>query len=202
VKSQKLNAIGLSLLTLLASMTACNGSTVAQDIVTWTPTIISTANVVGSTVSVLAPQYALVIAPAVAGFDIAAQTLSNQAQAYLANPGQTTLQALQTQVTTFAASVNAAMLQAAKITDPASQQKILVAIQALSVGVNAVLALVASIKGNTATAAPAAVRIAQVEPLMNRDLTIRIVADHYGVSAERAAFQVDVNTALLERAGF
>lgn len=204
MKAQKLNALALSMLMLLACVTGCTTSSVAQDIVNWTPTIISTANVVSTTVSALDPSIAdkAAIAAATAGFDIAAQTLANQAQAYLSNPGQTTLQAIQTQVTTFQQSVNAALLTAARITNPQSQQQVLVAIQALAVGVNAVLALVASIKGNTVSASTAAVKIAQVEPLMDRNGTVAMIAEHYGISSARAAFQIDVNTALLERAGF
>jgi hypothetical protein len=180
----------------------CSATTVAQDIVNWTPTIVSTAQTVASTVAILAPQDAVIIGTATAGFTVAADTLANQAKAYRANPGQTTLQALQTQVTTLQQSVNAAMLQAVKITNPQSQQQIIVAIQALSVGVNAVLALVASLKGNTVAASASAVKIAQIEPYLDRNLTVQMVAAHYADPRFVAVYQVDRAQSELVAAGF
>lgn len=198
----KLSVLLLCSVLLMGSMAGCSGSQVAQDIVNWTPTIISTANVVGSTVAALAPADAAVISVGVAGFDVMAQTVSNQASAYLANPNATLLQALQSQVTTFQQSVNSAVLQAVKITDPASQQKVIASIQALSVGVNAVLALIASISGNTVSASQAAVKVAQVEPLMDRRMTVAMVAAHYGESDARASAQVEWAQAKLAAVGF
>lgn len=198
----KLGALMLCSVLLMGTMVGCTGQQVAQDIVNWTPTIVSTANVVGTTVSALAPADAVVISAAVAGFDVAAQTLSNQAQAYLANPNATLLQALQTQVSTFQQSVNSAVLQAVKISNPQSQQEVIAAIQALSVGVNAVLALIASIKGNTVSAAQAAVKMAMVEPYLDRKQAVAMVAAHYHESEAAASAQIDWTQAKLAQAGF
>jgi hypothetical protein len=198
----KLGVIMLCAVLLMGSMVGCSGQQVAQDIVNWTPTIVSTANVVGTTVAALDPVNAVVISAAVAGFDVAAQTISNQAQAYLAKPNATLLQALQVQVSTFQQSVNSALLQAVKISNPSSQQQVIGAIQALSVGVNAVLALIASIQGNTVTASQAAVKVAQVEPLMDRRRTVAMVAAHYGESEAEASVQVDWTQRKLAQAGF
>lgn len=201
--TQKLGALALcSLLALSTLTTGCTSKSVAQDIVNWTPTVVSTAQVVATTVAALDPASAAVIAGAVAGFDLAANTLSTQAQAYLANPNQTTLQAIQTQITTFQQQVNTALLQAAKIINPASQQKVLTDIQALAVGVNAILALVASIQGNTVQASAQAVKIAQVENLMDHKLTVAMVAAHYGESEQVAAVRVEAAESRLALAGF
>ncbi len=188
---------------LMGSMAGCSGSQVAQDIVNWTPTMVSTANVVGTTVAALDPLDAGVISGFVAGFDVTVETVSNQAQAYLANPNATLLQALQTQVTTFQQSVNSALLQAVKISNPASQQKVIASIQALSVGVNAGgLRWIASIKGNTVAASQAAVKVAMVEPLMDRRVTVAMVAAHYGESDVEASRRVDLAEAKLAAVGF
>lgn len=202
ISSAKLGVLMLISVMLMGSMAGCTGKQVAQDIVNWTPTIISTANVVGTTVSALAPQDAILISALVAGFDVTAQTISNQAQAYLANPNATLLQALQTQVSTFQQSVNSALLQAVKVGNLASQQRIIAAIQALSVGVNAVLALIATIKGNTVAASQAAIKVAQVEPLMDRRKIVAMVAAHYGESETEASVQVEWTNMKLAQVGF
>jgi hypothetical protein len=184
-------------------MTGCNSVSVAQQIVNWAPTIVSTADLVATSVSTLAPQDAAIIAASVAGFDAGANLISSGAAAYLANPNQNTLQALETQVTTFQQNVTTALLQAARIVDPASQQKMLLGIQAVAVGVNAVLALLVSIKGSTVTpASAAAVKLAQVELLMDRQLTVRMVANHYQEPEFIASAQVAYARHELEQAGF
>jgi hypothetical protein len=203
--TQKLGAVMLiSLLVSAPFQVGCSAASVAQDIVNWTPTIVSTANVVSTTVAALDPSIVdkAAIAAATATFDVAAQTLSNQAAAYLAHPSQTLIQAIQTQVSTFQQSVNAALLTAARITNPASQQQVLLAIQALAVGVNAVLALVASITHSTAAASASAVKIAAVAPLLDRNRTVRMVAAHYSEPQWVAALQVDRAEAQLVAAGY
>ena len=140
----------------------------------WTPTVISTANTVGATVSLLAPQDALIIAAAVTGFDAAAQLFANQAQTYLNNPGASArFQQLQAQVLAFQQNVNAVLsCRQRAIVDPkASQQKIMLAIQALaSTALTAVLGLISTIKGNTVSpallTAPGGQQTSEVLPLM------------------------------------
>ena len=195
-----------ALITLLLTVpftTGCNTQSAAQQIVNWTPTIVSTANVVATSVALLDPQDASIVAASVSGFNAGANLISSLAAAYLTNPNQTTLQALETQVTTFQQNVNVAILRAARIVNPASQQKILMAIQAVAVGVDAVLAILVSIKGATITPASATtIKIAQVEPLMDRQLTVRMIAAHYQESAFAASMRVDYATYALAQAGF
>jgi hypothetical protein len=207
MKTVRIGALALISLVLVGTLpvVGCNATTAAEDIVAWTPTVISTANTVGATVSLLAPQDAVIIAAAVAGFDAAAQLFSNQAQTYLKNPGASALQQLQAQVLAFQQNVNSALLQAAKIVDPASQQKIMVAIQGLATALTAVLGLISTIKGNTvspaAITAPA-IKTSEVLPLMNRDLVLKEIAAHYGESTEQAAIQLDGMQARLAAVGF
>jgi hypothetical protein len=171
--------------------------------VTWTPTIASAANLVAQSVSALEPQDKLIIAESVSMFATGSNLISTQAAAYLANPNQTTLAALETQVTTFQSQVNTALLQAARIVNPNSQQNILLEIQGVAVGVNAVLALLVNIKGSTVTPASAtAVKLAQVMPLMDRQLAVRMVAAHYQESELFASARISYGQYTLEQAGF
>ena len=122
----------------------------AQDIVNWTPALQSAVATVDSTAALLAPADAPVFAAATVGFDAASNLLVAQAKAYLANPTAGVLAQLQTQVVTFQQQVNAALLQAAKIVNPASQQHALAAIQAVATVVSAILALVQSVSSKAA----------------------------------------------------
>ena len=180
---------------LLASMqTACSGVTVAQDIVNWTPALQSAVSVIDSTASVLAPQDAAVFTAATVGFDAASNLLVAQAKTYLTNPSASVLAELQAQVVSFQQSVNAALLAAVKIVNPASEQKAMTDINAVATVVNAILALVLSISSKAAAgrmAAAAQIKIARVETPARLNESIGIVARHYGLSDLQA--QVTVN---------
>jgi len=173
-------------------MSACSGVTIAQDIVNWTPTVVSTATTIGQVVASLDPAEATIIAAATTGFVAAADLFSNQAKTYLANPTASALQQLQAQILGFQQNVNAALLQAVKIVNPASQQRIMLAIQGLATALTAVLALISTIKGNTLSvgviAAP--IKVSMVEPLMNQQEQIRMIAAHYGTSEKQAQIQI------------
>ncbi|HUB51176.1 MAG TPA: hypothetical protein VL986_03460, partial [Terracidiphilus sp.] len=97
------------------------------------------------------------------------------------------------------------LLAAVKIVDSASQKHALQAIEAVSTIVNAMLALVESVSSKAAVAQmaqAAQIKIAAVEPLMDREAAAEMVAAHYGESL--AAARIDVaNAELAEmRAGF
>jgi len=64
----------------------------AQDIVNWTPTIISAAQTIDATVATLDPANAAVILLAGTTFTAAATLVEAQAKTYLANPTATALQ--------------------------------------------------------------------------------------------------------------
>ncbi len=130
-QSAKLGAWALiALLLPLPFVSGCSGTTVAQDIVNWTPALQSAVATVDSTAALLAPADAPMFAAATVGFDAASNLLAAQAKAYLANPSASALAQLQNQIVTFQQQVNAALLQAARIVDPASQPHALAAIQA------------------------------------------------------------------------
>ena len=183
----------IALLLPLPFMSGCSGKTVAQDIVNWTPALESAVATVDSTAALLAPADAPVFAAATAGFDAASNLLVAQAKAYLANPNATVLAELQSAVVTFQQTVNSAVLQAAKITNAASQQHVLAAINGVATIVTAILALVQSISSKVAQArmsANSTVKLAQIEPYLNRDQSAAIVAGHYGEPVAWAQIQV------------
>jgi len=206
VTSSKLGAWALiALLLPLPFMGGCSGVNVAQDIVNWTPTLQGAVATVDTTAALLAPLDAPVFAAATIGFDAASNLLAAQAKAYLANPGASTLGQLQNQVVTFQQQVNAALLQAGKIINPASQQHALSAIQAVATIVSAMLALVQSVSSKTAVAQMAGrstVKTASIERYMDADLAVRMVAGHYGEPVGMARIQVSQAEQNAVMAGF
>ncbi len=170
------------LLLPLPWMEGCNATAVAQDIVNWTPALQSAVATVDSTASLLAPADAPIFSAATVGFNAASNLLVNHAKAYLANPSAGTLTLLQTQVTTFAQQVNAALLDAAKIVNPASQQHALAAIQAVATIVSAILALVQSVSSKAAVvrmAAASTIKQAAVAPYLDNARAAETIAVHY-----------------------
>jgi len=183
----------IALLLPLPWIEGCSGKTVAQDIVNWTPSLESAVDTVDSTAALLAPADAPLFAAATSGFDAASNLLVAQAKAYLANPSGATLAQLQTQIVTLEQQVNAALLQAVKIVNPASQQHALAAIQAVGTIAMAILALVQSISSKSAVARMASastIKLASVEPSWNRLQAAQIVAAHYGEPVTLAQIQM------------
>jgi hypothetical protein len=183
----------IALLLPLPFMGGCSGSTVAQDIVNWTPALTSAVATVDSTGALLAPADAPIFAAATAGFDAASTLLVAQAKAYLANPSTTVLAQMQAQVVTLQQQVNAALLTNVRITNPASQQHALAAVQAVAVVVSAILALVQSVSSKAQVAQMAAqstIKLAAVRPYLDEGRAGRMVAAHFGEPAELAQLQV------------
>jgi len=183
----------ISLLLPLPFMGGCSGVTVAQDIVNWTPALQSAVATVDSTASLLAPADAPIFVAATVGFDAASNLLVAQARAYLANPSASVLAQMQAQVVTLQQQVNGALLNSAKITDPASQQHALAAVQAVAVVVSAILALVQSISTKAQVAQMAAessIKLAEVRPYLDEAGAGLVVAAHYGEPVEMARTQV------------
>jgi hypothetical protein len=206
LSNAKLGAWALiALLLPLPFIAGCSGATVAQDIVNWTPALQSAVATVDSTAALLAPVDAPIFAAATVGFDAASNLLVAQANAYLANPSAGTLALIQTQVVTFQQQVNSALLQAAKIVNPASQKHALAAVQAVGTIVSAILALVQSISSKAAVAQMAAhstIKLASVEPLMDRSQAAAIVAAHYGEPVALARIRMAQVERLQLREGF
>ncbi|MGO9776213.1 MAG: hypothetical protein ACLQGT_12185 [Terracidiphilus sp.] len=195
----------IALLLPLPFTAGCSGTSVAQNIVNWTPALQSAVATVDSTATLLAPADAPIFTAATVGFDAASNVLVAQAKAYLANPTAPVLQQLQTAVVAFQQQVNAALLQAARISNPASQQHVLNAINAVATVVSAMLALVMSISSKAAVARMAlqsTIKLASVRPYMDEGKAAALVASHYGEPVKLAAMQVanlEVNAA---QAGF
>jgi hypothetical protein len=204
--TQKLGVWALiALLLPLPFMAGCNGVKVAQDIVNWTPALQSAVGVANSACAILGPADAAICAAATVGFDAGSNLVVAQAKTYLANPNATFLAELQAQVVAFQQNVNTALLQAAKITNSASQQHVLQAIGAVAAIVNAMLALVESISSKAQVARMAAastIKLAQVEPYLDRAQEAGIVARHYGEPVELARIQMEQSREQLVYAGF
>ena len=195
----------IALLLQLPFVGGCSGTSVAQNIVNWTPALQSAVATVDSTAALLAPADAPIFAAATAGFDVASNLLVAQAKAYLANPTAGVLVQLQTAVVAFQQQVNASLLSAAKIANPASQKSILNAINAVGTVVLAILALVQSASSKVAVARMASqstIKLATVRPYLDEGKAAAMVAGHYGEPVEWAraqVAQVELNAA---QAGF
>lgn len=190
----KLGAWALvALLLPLPFLGGCSGSSVAQDIVNWTPALQSAVATVDSTAALLAPADAPAFTAATASFDAASNLLAAQAKAYLANPSASVLAQMQVSVVALQQSVNAALLQAARIMDTGSQQHALAAIQAVGAIVSAILALVQSVSSRAAIARMAAdstIKLATVRPYMDEGKAAEMVASHYGEPVALARVQI------------
>jgi len=201
----KLGAWMLIALLLSSTLTGCSAASVAQDIVNWTPSLESAIATVDSTASLLAPMDAPIFAAATTGFDAAANLLEVQAKAYLANPSASILARLQAQVVTFQQQVNSSLLAVVKIADSASQKHALSAIQAVATIVNAMLALVESVSSKAAVAhmaQAAQIKLAAIEPLLDSNQAVAMVAAHYDVPVAEAQVQVALAERMEMQAGF
>ena len=192
-KSRTLGVWALMLLLfILPFQVGCTGTQVAQNIVNWTPTIISAAQTIDATVATLDPAQAVLIIAAGTTFTAAANLLKAQAQTYLDNPTATALQQLQAQALAFQTNVSTALLNAVHITNSASQQKVTTYLNAAITGISAILALIATIKGSTVSPASvtANATVAAAMRLVDRHQAIALVAQHYGEPQFVAAYQV------------
>jgi hypothetical protein len=203
----KLGALMLSavLITGTLPVAGCSGVTVAQDIVNWTPALQSAVSVVDSTAAVLAPVDAPIFMAATATFDAATNLLVAQCKAYLANPSASLLAQLQSQIVTFQQQVNTALLQTARIVNPTSQTHALASINGVAVIVNAIFGLIESISSKASAAqmaAQATIKISQVQPYLNQNLSARLVADHYIEPVFVARIQIAHAQAAAIQAGF
>jgi CheY-like chemotaxis protein len=195
----------IALLLQMPFVSGCSGTTVAQDIVNWTPALQSAVATIDSTAALLAPEDAPIFIAATAGFDDASNLLVAQAKAYLANPSASVLAQLQSAVVTFQQQVNASLLQAAKITNANSQQHVLNAINAVATVVTAMLALVSSISSKSAVAwmaSQSTIKLADVQPYINEDKAVAMVAGHYGEPVVLARVQVAQLELSAAQAGF
>ena len=195
----------IALLIPLPWIEGCSATAVAQDIVNWTPALQSAVATVDSTAALLTPADAPIFTAATSSFDVASNLLVTQAKAYLANPSASALQQLQTQVVTFQQEVSAALLQAAKIVNPASQAHALSAIQAVATIVNTILSLVASISSKAAVAnmsAATRVKLSMIRPYLDRTRAAEILAVHYNEPAALARAQMERAEQAEMNAGF
>lgn len=173
----------------------CNGVSLAQDIVNWTPALESSAATVAASASILLPADAILIAASLAAFNGVANLIKAEAQAYLANPGQSTLQALQTGIITLQQQVSSALLSAVKIVDPNTQKVVTNGLNAVATIVNAIISLITQIKGNTISSTAVALaktsKLIKLQELPNFEPNVELVAVHYNIpyhAAEQLIF--------------
>jgi hypothetical protein len=195
----------IALLLPLPFMGGCSETSVAQNIVNWTPALESAVATVDSTGALLVPADAAIFTAATAGFDAASSVLVNEAKAYLAHPTASVLAQLQAAVVTFQQNVNASLLSAAKITNPISQAHVLNAINGVATIVTALLALVTSISSKAEVARMASestIKLAAVQPYLDEGNAAVMVAAHCGEPAAVAQAQVAQAELSAARAGF
>jgi hypothetical protein len=186
-------------------LTGCSAAGAAQDIVNWTPTLQSAVATVDSTAALLDPVDAPIFVAATLGFDAASNLLVAQAKAFLANPKAEVLQQLQMAIVTLQQQVNASLLQAARIHNPASQQHALNAINAVGTVVNAILGIVQSVSSKQALARMASqsnLKLSEVLPYLDQDQAAEMLAAHYGEPVKLAQMQVARGIDSATRAGF
>jgi hypothetical protein len=195
----------IALLLPLPFASGCSAEKVAQEIVNWTPPLESAVATVDSTAALLDPGAAPAFAAVTAGFDAASNLLISQANAYLANPSAGVLAQLQAQVVTFQQQVNAALLEAAKIVDPASQKHAVAALQAVATIVTAMMSLIASISSKAAVqsmAAQSQIKFSEVHSLLTDSRSAQLVAAHYEEPVWMARLQVEQAGYAMAQAGF
>lgn len=190
----------------------CSGQSIAQDIVNWTPALQSWAATAASAASVLLPADAALIAAALAAFDAASNLVASEAKAYLANPGQTTLQALQTAVITLQQNISQALLTVVRIVNPNSQTLITNQLNAGATIINSILALILQIKGNTVATTTAAMKASGKTAFLtiqdvkrgNPQMAFKvdIVANHYDIAQHKAANDIQYAILQLQQEGF
>jgi hypothetical protein len=194
----------IALLMPLPFTSGCSAEKVAQEIVNWTPSLASAVATVDSTAALLDPADAPVFASVTSGFNSASKVLISQAQAYLANPSANLLAQLQIQVVTFEQQVNVALLEAAKIVNPASQRHALAALQAVATVVTAMMSLIASVSSTAAVqsmAAQSQIKLSAVQPMLDDSRSAQLVAVHYEEPVSMAHRQVQQANYALAQAG-
>ncbi len=165
----------IALLLPLPWMTGCTQQQkidVAQEIVNWTPALISTADTVNASIMALDPATVVVLGPITAAINVLAPQFETAAKNYLANPSQTTLQVVQALIVQIQQNVNSSLLAAVKITNPASQASATKNINLLATIANTLLALIQGISTNAQVAAMATqvhVTLAEVRPYLDQD---------------------------------
>lgn len=195
----------IMLLIPLPWLQGCTSTTVAQDIVNWTPSLQSAVATVDSTAALLDPADAPVFATATAGFGAASNLLITQARNYLENPTAGTLAQLQAQIVVLQQQVNGALLMAARIVNPASQQHAMAAIQAVATIVNAILSLVQLVSSKAPVvqmAADSSIKLSAVAPYLDHAGAARMIAAHYGEPLPKAQAQVAQSEQAEAQAGF
>jgi hypothetical protein len=196
VTTQKLSGlmlIAVLLMGTMASMTTTGCTqvqkiSVAQEIVNWTPTFISTANLVNSSIMALDPPTIAILGPLTLAINTLGPEFQKAAQAYLNNPNQTNLQLLQALIVQIQQDANAALLAAVKITNPASQNKATQIINLIATVAQTLLGLIQSISSKAQLVAMShqvRIPLAVVRPYMDQEQMVK--------AADKVTFDLALN---------
>ncbi len=193
ISSRLLGGVALCLLTLSSGfmVTGCTKQqklNVAEQIVNWQPAADSAVQTTLTILEGLTPDPAAQAVEAVIQKSLqgAGTIVRNAAQSYIDNPTNSNLQALQQIVVSVQQTINAQILQAAQISNPASQKSVLQAINGVGTIFNTILSLVQSISSQAqlkAMSEASPIKFAQVRALMDTAAMDRAGA-RYGVNAE------------------
>lgn len=187
--AQRLKGFAACMLVFAASIIGCSKqtqTTVAQEIVNWTPAVVQAVTTIDATAALLLPTEAPIFTAATAGIDAAGTLLSQYAKAYLANPTASALTDLQTAITTLEQNVNTALLQSAGIKDANSQRLALAALNGLGTIALTLLGLIQSISTKAqiqSMSNQVTVALAEVRPLMDAQ-KLNDAARQHGVTVD------------------
>lgn len=195
-----------SLMLVPTGCTQAQKVNVAQEIVNWTPALVSAIDTAGGLVDTLDPGAALIVDPLVAGANALAPQFATAAKNYLANPTQTNIQVVQGLIVQIQNSVNSSLslLQALKVSNPASQQKAIVAVNGIGTIVNTLLGLIQSIssKAQIATMSTAVtVHLAAVQGVLDRK-GMQLASDRVADDLHTIGVPVDLFLNYEQQAGF
>lgn len=179
---------------------------VAQEIVNLTPALESANSTAASIVDLLDPVAAPIVNTLVTGVNALDSQFETAAKAYLANPTQTALETMQAVIVQIQNSVNnsLALLDAAKITNPASQAKAKSVINGIATVANALLALVESVSTKAQVVAMSqnvTVHLAQVRGMLDEQ-QLQLAAARIARDMNTRPVSVDDYFAYQARAGF
>jgi hypothetical protein len=179
---------------------------VAQEIVNWTPALESSIDTAASVVDLLDPVAAPIVNTLVTGVNALAPQFEAAAKAYLANPTQTALQTVQGLIVQIQNSVNnsLALLDAAKVTNPASQAKAKSVINGIATVANSLLALIEGVSTKAQVAAMSqnvTVHLAQVRGMLDEQ-QLQLAAVRIAADTHTEPVSVDRYFAVQARLGF
>jgi len=158
--------LGVGVMATTTSCTSSQVTAVVQKIWSFLPTVESINSDVAAVVSVLDPKDAVLIEGVTAMVNNGLKELQTLTAAYTANPSESTWKNIVALVDSIVTNGDAALLQAAKISDPASQVKATTIIGALDAALHIIDGWVASTQTPAQASATAAARTTKLQSVV------------------------------------